>query len=115
MTDRLKTARPGKSIEITFSSSGCVSICLLAAVKEYISRSEALRLRNGHFVSKLFLSFIRPCNPVSNRTITRWIMPVLQSAETDTSKFKAHSVRGAATSHAYVTGPPVAIILKMAD
>lgn len=115
VTDRLKTSRPGKSIEITFSSSGCASICPFAALKEYISRSETLRSRSGQFVSKLFLSFIRPYNPVSPRTIARWIMSVLQSAGIDTSKFKAHSVRGAATSHAYVTGTPVADILKMAD
>ena len=92
-----------------------VSICPLAALKEYISRSETLRCRSGHFVSKLFLSFIRLYNTVSPRTIARWIMSVLQSAGIDTSKFKGHSVRGAATSHAYVTGTPVADILKMAD
>ena len=45
LTDRLKTSRPGKSTEITFSSSGCTSICLFAALKEYISRSETLRSR----------------------------------------------------------------------
>ena len=115
VTDRLKTSRPGKSAEITFSSSGCASICPFAALKEYICRSETLRSRSGQFVSKLFLSFIRPYNPVSPRTIARWIMSVLQSAGIDTSKVKAHSVRGAATSHAYVTGTPVADILKMAD
>ena len=32
----------------------------------------------------------------------------------DTSRFKAHSAREAATSHAYVTGTPVVDILKMA-
>ena len=32
VTDRLKTSRPGKSIEITFSYSGCASICRLAAL-----------------------------------------------------------------------------------
>ena len=63
VTDRLNTSRPGKSTEITFSSSGCASICPFAALKEYISRSETLRFRSGHFVSKLFLSFIRPYNP----------------------------------------------------
>ena len=42
-------------------------------------------------------------------------MSVLRCADIDTSKFKAHSVRGAVTSHAYVTGTPVADILKMAD
>ena len=52
---------------------------------------------------------------LNNRTIARWIMSVLQSAGIDTSKFKAHSVRGAATSNASVTGTPVADILKMAD
>ena len=115
VTDRLKTSRPGKSTEITFSSSGCASICPFAALKEYISRSETLRSRRGQFVSKSFLSFIRPYNPVSPRTIARWIMSVLQSAGIDTSKFKAHSVRGAVTSHTYVTGTAVADILKMAD
>ena len=76
----------------------------LAVLKEYISHSQTLRFRSGHFVSKLFLSFIRPYNPVSPRKIARWIMSVLQSAGINNSKFKTHSVRAAATSHAYVTG-----------
>ena len=63
VTDRLKTSRPGTSTEITFSSSGCASIFPFVALKDYISRSETLRFRSGHFVSKLFLSFIRPYNP----------------------------------------------------
>ena len=45
-TDRLKTSRPGKSIKITFSSSGSASICQFAALKEYSSRSETLRDRS---------------------------------------------------------------------
>ena len=112
MTDRLKTSRQGKSIGITVSSSGCASIRPFAAFKECISRSETLRSRSGQFGSKLFLSFIRPYNPVFPRTMARWIMSVLQSAGIDTSKFKAHSVSGAATSHAYVTGTPVQISLR---
>ena len=43
VTDRLKTSGPGKSIEITFSSSGCASVCPFTVLKEYISRSETLR------------------------------------------------------------------------
>ena len=109
VTDRLKTSRPGKSTEINFSSSDSASICPFAELKEYISRSETLRSRTGQFVSKLFLSFIRPYNPVSPRTIATWIMSVLQSAGIDSSKFKAHSVRGAAISHAFVTGTPAAV------
>ena len=41
-------------------------------------------------------------------------MSVLQSSRIDTSKFKAHSIREATTSHAYVTGTQVVDILKMA-
>ena len=63
-------------------------------------------------VSKLFLSFIRPYNPVFPKKIARWIMSVLQSAGIDTSKFKAHSVRAAATSNTHVTSTPVADILR---
>ena len=40
---------------------------------------------------------------------------MLQSPGIDNSKFKVHSVRGAAISHEFVTGPPVANILRMAD
>jgi hypothetical protein len=39
----------------------------------------------------------------------------MHSAGIDTSVFKAHSVRGAATTKAYTTGVPLAQILKMAN
>ena len=116
VTERLKTSRPGKSLEVSFSSSDDGLICPVAALKEYISRTAALRVSdNGMFVSKLFLSFIKPYNPISTATVARWIKSVLQSAGIDTSVFKAHSVRGAATTHAYITGVPISEILKMAD
>ena len=37
--------------------------------------SEALRFQNGNSVS-IFLSFLRPCIPVSPRTLAGWIMSV---------------------------------------
>ena len=56
--DRLKTSKPGTSIEITFLSSGCASICpFSAALKEYISRSETLI---GFVVEILFLNCFCP-------------------------------------------------------
>ena len=96
-------------------TAAIASVCPVAALKEYISRTEVLRSKNGTFESKLFLSFIKPNKPVSTATIARWIKSVLDSAGVDTSILKAHSVRGAATTHAYVTGVPVSQILKMAD
>ena len=111
-TECLKTSKPRKSLDVSFSSSDCALICPVTVLKEYISRTAALRVSdNSMFVSKLFLSFIKPHNPVSTATVARWIKSVLQSAGIDTSVFKAHSVRGAATSHAYVTGVPVSQIL----
>lgn len=53
------------------------------------------------------LSFLKPYNPVSPRTLARWIMSVLQSSGIDASILETHSVRWAASSHAYVTGTPV--------
>ena len=107
--EQLKTSRPGTTIEVTFSPSGSASVCPVAALNESMPRSAALRFRNGIFASnyKLCLSFIRPYNPVSPRTIAGWIVSVLQSAGIDTSIIKAHSVRGATSSHAYVSGIPV--------
>ena len=67
------------------------------------------------FVSKLFISYIKPHKPFSTDTLARWIKSVLASAGINTSVFKAHSVRGAATSHAYAKGVPVAEILCAAD
>lgn len=61
------------------------------------------------------LSFLRPYNPVSPRTLARWIMSVLQSSGIDASILETHSVRWAASSHAYVTGTPVTDVLKLAD
>ena len=94
VTERLKTSRPGKSLEVSFSSSDDGLICPVAALKEYISRTAALRVSdNGMLVSKLFLSFIKPYNLISTATVARWIKSVLQSAGIDTSVFKAHSVK----------------------
>ena len=54
VTDRLKTSRPGKPTEISFSSSDSASICPFAALKEYISRSETLRSRSPGVVNRTF-------------------------------------------------------------
>jgi hypothetical protein len=78
--------------------------------------------------NKLFLSFIKPHKPVTPSTpVTpasqtsyslkhaRWIRSLLGQAGIDTEIFKAHSVRGAATSAAANGSVPLEEILKMAD
>ena len=48
-------------------------------------------------------------------TIARWLKEVMALASTDTSTFKAHSVRGASTSAASMQGVTTDDILSAAD
>jgi len=52
----------------------------------------------------LFLSYIKPHNPISSLSIARWILAMLNLAGLDTDKFKAHSVRSASASAAASAG-----------
>ena len=98
----LKTTKPGKSVTLKFDCLPNKALCTKCTLAAYISRTKALR-GNGpnDFVFKLFISYIKAHKPISTDTLSRWIKLVLASAGIDTSVFKAHSVRGAATSHAY--------------
>ena len=73
------------------------SLCTRATLAEYILRTEKLRSS-----SKLLISFTRPHKPVYTSTVGRWFKSVLSSAGIDISVFKAHSVRGAAVTNAYI-------------
>ena len=53
------------------------SLCINYTLAEYISRTENLRFNTGSFVSKLFISLIRPYKPVSSATVVKWIKLVL--------------------------------------
>ena len=115
--ERLKTSRPGKStwkVEF-FSLPEENSLCPVATLTEYLSRTEGLRNSVSSEETRLFISFIKPHKAVSTATVARWIKSVLSTAGIDTSVFKPHSVRGASVTNKYVQGVPVADILRMAD
>ncbi len=61
----------------------------------YIERAKPLRSS-----SKLFVSTVKPHGPVSKDTISRWVKASLRIAGIDTSVFKPHSTKAAATSAA---------------
>ena len=84
------------------------SLCTMSTLAEYILHTEKLCSS-----SKLFISFIRPHKPVTISTVGRWIKSVLSSAGIDTSVFKAHSVRGASVTSAYIKGVPVTEICTL--
>ena len=114
VTERLKTSRPGKpSVIVIFPSvPSKPHVCPMSTVSAYITRTCNLRNPTDF---RLFISFFKPHRAVSPATISRWIKTVLSDEGTDTSIFKAHSVRGAATSAAYNKGVPVENILKLAN
>ena len=46
-----------------------------------------------------FVSYCRPHAPVSSKTLSRWILLVLEAAGLDTTVWKAHSTRAAASCY----------------
>lgn len=58
---------------------------------------------------------VRPRKPVCSSTLARWLSSLLDKAGIDTSIFKAHSTRSAATSAASNAGVTTADILRAAD
>ena len=73
-------------------------LCPVTTLRVYEVRTKGLRVADTQ--SKLFLGVIRPHNPVAPSTIARWLRTVMERAGIDTSAFKAHSTRGAATTAA---------------
>ena len=108
IAEHLKTSKPGKSLEVKFMSLP-EDPSTMSTLAEYILRTEKLCSS-----SKLSISFIRPHKPVTTSTVGRWIKSVLSSAGIGTSVFKAHSVRGASVTNAYIKGVPIAEILRTA-
>jgi hypothetical protein len=75
-----------------------------------------LGAQEGKGVKPLFLTTIRPHCVASSSTITRWLKSTLEKAVlTPPAIFKAHSVRGAATTTASNAGVTTFDILNAAD
>ena len=72
-------------------------------------------LSTDHEKTLLFLSWIGKHDSVTGSTIARWLKTCLTEAGIDTGIFKAHSIRGASSSKAAVSGITTADILQAAD
>ena len=68
-----------------------------------------------HQLRVLFLSYIKPHKPVSSSTLARWAKSVLSLAGINTTIFKPHSTRSAASSAAFSAGVGLSDILEVAD
>ena len=87
----------------------------MATLRVYEQKTESFRSQENEGGTRLFLAVVRPHKPVSSSTLARWLKSMLEKAGIDTGIFKAHSVRGAATSAAAGAGVTTADILKAAN
>ena len=83
-------------------------------LEAYIVATQALR-ETPEQKSQLLISFQSPFAPVKTCTIARWLRCVMESSGIDTDKYKAHSVRSAATSKAKTKGLTYNQIMKAAN
>ena len=88
-------------------------LCVVECLKFYEEKTREFRLP-GPGEKPLFLSYVRPHNPVTSQRLAHWVKDLLADAGVDES-FKAHSVQGASTSAAMAIGVPLADILGNAD
>jgi site-specific recombinase XerD len=111
-----KTKRPGNSNKevILQEYEEEKTLDVVDCFRHYIGRTKTWR-DGENKESQLFLSLVFPHNPVTSSTISRWLKDIMCKAGIDTEKFKAHSVRGAATSKAMQGGMSVEQILEKAN
>ena len=86
-------------------------LCSVETLRAYEKRTQAFRKHT----SEMFIATIKPHQPVSSSTITRWLKTMLSKAGINTDTFKAHSVRSASVTAAANAGITTNDILKAAD
>ena len=64
---------------------------------------------------KVFISFVRPHNPVTSTSLRLWVRIFMKAAGIDSQMFKAHSVRGASMTAAANAFVPLLTIMSLAD
>ena len=85
-------------------------LCVVKLLEAYIKRT--IPLRKG--TKQLLISHKAPHGPASKDTISRWIKQTMKAAGIDTTVFKPHGTRGAATSAAKTANVPIQEIMNTA-
>ena len=79
------------------------TLCVFTLLQEYLMRTAKLR----GSCSQLLICHCKPHGPASKDTISRWLKQVMLDAGINTSVFKPHSTRSAATSAAKSANVPL--------
>ena len=91
-------------------------LCPVTYLKHYEGLTKEFRPEmSGNKPIPLFLSILSPHKPITSSTLSRWIKCILKDSGIDTSTFKGHSTRSAATSAARNKSVSVMDIMKVAD
>ncbi len=110
----LKQSRPGHhglALEFTAYPPDR-RLCVYRLITLYLERTKLLRKNAKE--TRFFISYRKPHRRVTKDTIARWLKAIMGKAGIDISKFKAHSVRAAATSTADARDVPVTEIMRTA-
>lgn len=113
ITDLIKTSGAGRAqpvLDLPFFYNN-PSICPAATVMSYLSITTPIRPRSE---TRLLLTIKKPHKAASSQTIGRWIKLTLEESGVDTSVYRAHSTRHAATSAAFRSGINVDTIRRCA-
>ena len=76
-------------------------LCVIRCLKQYLLITNPLRSQK---TAQLLISYIRPHNPVSVDTVSRWFKEFLRLSGIDTSTLTGHSIRTASASKAKQLG-----------
>ena len=87
---------------------------VIRCLKNYLERTQSWR-KDKTRERQLLLGLVGSHKPVSACTVSRWMKEFLMLAGIDTEMFKAHSVRGAATSKAAKMGLTLETIIQKAN
>ena len=105
-----KTQKSGALKSLVIKKFATDSLDPVACMAAYVGLTATMR--NAGNSDHLFIGSVRPHGPVLATTISGWIKKQLGEAGIDTSKFTAHSTRGAAGSKAVAAGTPIQAVLS---
>ncbi|MPC94188.1 hypothetical protein E2C01_089344 [Portunus trituberculatus] len=112
----VKQCRPNFNIQsVTFIAyTKDARICVCETLRAYIGKTVPFRSNLLQSGIRLIVSFVKPHQPVSKDSISRWIKIVLGLAGIDTTMFTAGSVRPEVATKAKALVVPIHCIMARA-
>jgi len=107
-----KVRRPGEMAQVicfeTYPENPKLDV--VHCIRAYMEKTKELRKSE-----QLLVTLKKPHKGASTSTISRWLKSCMEVAGIDTTTYKAHSIRGAATSKAAVVGMNTKQIMALAN